>query len=82
MYTLKKKNNFSLVKAIVRKNKGRDIADEEFLSYCHDATVMKARGALLRPKWYQAFLPSLNPSKLPFFLIYSMEFFISIPDSS
>ena len=28
------------------------------------------------------FLPSLNPSKLPFFLIYSMEFFISIPDSS
>ncbi len=63
MYTLKKKDNFSLVKAIVRKNKGRDIADEEFLSYCHDATVMKARGALLRPKWYQAFLPSLNPEQ-------------------
>ena len=63
MYTLKKKGNFSLVKAIVRKNKGRDIADEEFLSYCHDATVMKARGALLRPKWYQAFLPSLNPEQ-------------------
>ena len=63
MYTLNKKTDFSLVKAIVRKNKGREIADETFLSHCYDATIMKARGALLRPKWYQKFLPSLNPEQ-------------------
>ncbi|MDC0255982.1 P-II family nitrogen regulator [Bacteriovoracales bacterium] len=63
MFKLNKDENFSLVKAIVGKNKGRLIADDELLSCCQGITVMKARGTLLRPKWYQSFLPSINPEQ-------------------
>ena len=63
MYTLKKQKGFTLVKAIVRKNKSRVIVDDSLLECCYDITVMKARGTLLRPKWYQGLLPSLNPEQ-------------------
>ncbi len=63
MYSLNKKKSFTLVKAIVRKSKSRFIIDEDILKSCNYITEIKARGTLLRSKWYQSFFPSINPEQ-------------------
>lgn len=63
MYSINREKSFTLVKAIVRKSKSRFIIDDDILKSCKNITEIKARGTLLRSKWYQSFLPSINPEQ-------------------
>ncbi len=60
---LEYQTNYSLVTAILPRDSRADVLEQAIPDYLNNAVVIHARGSLERKRWYERFLPVINPEQ-------------------